>query len=66
MSKKISRRNFIKGAAAGAVSVAAFGLVGCTQQTTQTPDPTPAPPEAPSPASTSSKCYYATECRSIS
>lgn len=53
MSKKISRRNFIKGAAAGAVSVAAFGLVGCTQQTTQTPDPTPAPtpPEAPSPAS---------------
>jgi len=54
MSKKISRRNFIKGAAAGAVGVATFGLAGCTQQTAQTsepaPNPTPAPTDAPNPA----------------
>lgn len=52
MSKKISRRDFLQGAAAGAVGVAAIGLVGCSQQTpaaTAAPvaTPTPAPVEAP-------------------
>ena len=43
MSKEITRRNFIIGAAAGAASVATFGLTACAQPSAQTPTPTPAP-----------------------
>ena len=50
MKKGISRREFLKGAAAGAVTVAAAGMLGaCTTSeannpaTTPTPDATPAP-----------------------
>lgn len=43
MSKEITRRNFIIGAAAGAASVATFGLTACTQPSAQTPTPTPTP-----------------------
>ncbi|NCB51026.1 MAG: FAD-dependent oxidoreductase [Clostridia bacterium] len=50
MSKKITRRDFLQGVAAGAVGVAAMSLVGCSQQTpaaTEAPvvTPTPAPVE---------------------
>lgn len=39
MSKEITRRDFLIGAAAGAVGVAAFNLTGCTQQSAQVPAP---------------------------
>lgn len=52
MGKKITRRDFLQGAAAGAVGVAAMSLVGCSQNTpavTEAPvvTPTPAPVEVP-------------------
>jgi hypothetical protein len=46
MSKGITRRDFLKGAAAGAVSVAAMSLVGCSKQGTT---PTPAAASTPAP-----------------
>ena len=47
MSKEITRRNFLIGAAAGAASVATFGLTACTQPSVQTPAPEPTPAPAP-------------------
>lgn len=57
MSKKISRKNFLQGAALSAVGVATMGLLGCSQQnspapTTQavvTPEPTAVPSSAITP-----------------
>jgi len=41
MSKEITRRNFLIGAAAGAVGVSTFSLAGCTQQSIKTPTTIP-------------------------
>lgn len=49
--KNISRRDFIKGAAVGAVGVATIGLVGCTSAPAAAPDVTPNT-GSPTPAAT--------------
>jgi succinate dehydrogenase/fumarate reductase flavoprotein subunit len=48
--KRITRREFVKGAAVGAAGVAAAGaLASCAQQATPCPTPVPCPTEAPCP-----------------
>lgn len=56
-SKGISRRDFLKGAAAGAASLATMTVLGaCTPTVETTTDPTPAPAAAtPAPAATDSQ-----------
>lgn len=49
MEKGITRRDFLKGTAAGAVSIAAMSLVGCGSTVTATPTTAPSePPAGPS------------------
>ena len=51
-TKSISRREFLKGSAAGALGVAAMGLLGACADTSTTPTATPTPtPETVEPAS---------------